>query len=564
MLEVPTPEGSGTALFESWRLLVAFMRARLGWPPGPVAVRAHASGAALAFAAPEDQLYAATEVNEWAWLRALEEAGREVPRGFAPGHPATWDVGSAQATLAALAAAEARPALMGLLEEARRRDLPVLLDDAALSLGAGRGHRAWPMEALPAPESGPWAGLHAIPTALVTGSNGKTTSVRLLAAMGAAHGWKVGHTCTDGIYVGGELLEAGDFSGPGGARAVLRDARVEAAILETARGGLLRRGLAVQRADVALVTNVSPDHFGEYGIHTLADLADAKLVVARALGPTGLLVLNADDPVLAARGEALPGHLGWFSLDAGHPRLVAHRSGGGATCGLREGRFILHGQGVEHDLGEGVAMPLAVGGRAAYNLANIAGAALAAAGLGIPPAIIAAVLATFGAARSDNPGRLELWRFGGITVFMDYAHNPEGLEGLMKVAVAARGNGRLGLLLGQAGNREDSAIRALAATAAGFGPDLVVLKDLAGYLRGRASGEVPALLRDELRLRGLPEARLRTVLPEVEAALALFAWAKAGDVLVLPVHGVKARHELSARLDRLDSRGWTTGDSVTP
>jgi UDP-N-acetylmuramyl tripeptide synthase len=418
------------------------------------------------------------------------------------------------------------------------------------------------MATLPAPESVPWTRLHGIPTALVTGSNGKTTSTRLLSAMASAQGRTPGFTCTDGIFVAGELVETGDFSGPMGARAVLRDSRVDLAILETARGGILRRGLAVTRADVALVTNVSPDHFGEYGIHSLAELAQVKLVVARAVARGGLLVLNADDAQLAAHGSTLMGTLAWFSRVDDHPLLREHRRQNGATCGVREGRLHLHWQGAGHDLGAVSAMPLSAGGHATYNISNLAGAALAAVGLGINPSVIASVLATFGADHRDNPGRLETWRFGGITIFLDYAHNPEGLEGLLQVAAAARGTSRLGLLLGQAGNREDDAIRDLAATAARFQPDLVVLKDLEGFMRGREPGEVPGLLRNELEAQGLAANRLRVVLPEEEAVFTLLEWARVGDVLVLPVHGHEVRNSVGARLNRLEAGLWRAGAPI--
>ncbi|MBK7294768.1 MAG: hypothetical protein IPI84_13575 [Holophagaceae bacterium] len=340
---------------------------------------------------------------------------------------------------------------------------------------------------------------------------------------------------------------------------MLRDARVQAAILETARGGILRRGLAVHQAPVAIITNVSPDHFGEYGIHSLEDLAQAKLVVARAVAPGGVLVLNADDPLLIAHGHDLGCASGWFALDADHPMLQEQRRLGGATCGARAGHLSLTWKGADHDLGAVAAMPLSVGGHAAYNISNLAGAALAAVALGIAPAAIARVLAQFGAAPGDNPGRLESWRFGGLTLFMDYAHNPEGLAGLLGVAAASPHTGRLGLVLGQAGNREDAAIRQLAATAAGFQPDRVVLKDLDGYLRGRGPGEVPGLLRTELEARGVAAERMRIVLPEEEAVLALLAWARPGDVLVLPVHGSVAREAVRAKLDRLQAEGWLAG-----
>ena len=200
-------------------------------------------------------------------------------------------------------------------------------------------------------------------------------------------------------------------------------------------------------------------------------------------------------------------------------------------------------------------MPLTVTGSARYNIANIAGAALVAAGLGIDPNVIARVLAGFGHSRSDNPGRLERWRIGGADVLLDYAHNPEGLRGLLAVAevIRSRSGGRLGLLLGQAGNRDDQAIRELACAAAQARPERVVLKDMDGYLRGRESGAVPAVLRDELLRQGMADASLHTILVEVEGAVALLEWARAGDVLVLPVHNLGARAELVALLDSRSS-----------
>lgn len=526
--------------------------AALGWPSAEPVARIHATGAELALAAPADQLFAATEVNEWAWQRALEGSGASMPRPHAPGHPAVWDEASAMETLRALASAEREPGLRTLLAEAEARGLPVLLDDATLSLGAGTGHRAWPRQGLPDTAGVPWEALHAIPTALVTGSNGKTTTVRLLVALAAVQGWRPGHCCTDGVVVDGAVIESGDYSGPGGARTVLRHPAVGAAILETARGGILRRGLALDRADAAVVTNLSADHFGEYGVHSLEDLADAKLVVARALGRTGLLVLNADDPVLVARKEGLACPVGWFALDFDHPRLAASA----AACGVREGRLRLRWREAEHDLGPVLGMPLSAEGHAAYNVSNLAAAALGAAALGVEPARMPAVLAAFGRDRRDNPGRLETWRFAGLTVLMDYAHNPEGLAGLLKVARAFQGRGRLGLLLSQAGNREDEAIRALAATAAGFRPDHVILKDMDHYLRGRAPGEVPGLLETGLAEAGFETDRIVTILDESDAVGALLAWARTGDVLVLPIHSPRSRYAVAEMLDGLVSMGW--------
>src|SRR5208283_125006 len=240
-------------------------------------------------------------------------------------------------------------------------------------------------------------------------------------------------------------------------------------ILETARGGILRRGVAMSRAQVAIVTNISTDHFGEYGIYDLDALADVKLSVASVVVRDGLLVINADDDRLltkaadlASRFGGLP-PLGLFALDADHPKLREHRLRRGATCGVRDGRLRLENLDVEHDLGAMAAMPLTVGGSATYNIANLAAAALGAVALGVQPTTIATAFTEFGARPADNPGRMMRFEVGGVLVLVDYAHNPDGLRGLLEVAEHLRsGAGRLGLLLGHAGNRQDADIDELA------------------------------------------------------------------------------------------------------
>jgi UDP-N-acetylmuramyl tripeptide synthase len=275
-----------------------------------------------------------------------------------------------------------------------------------------------------------------------------------------------------------------------------------------------------------------------------------------------MLVLNADDAMLVSHAGSVAATLAWFALDDAHPWLRQHRAGGGSTCGVRDGRLQLFHQGVDHDLGAVAQMPLSFAGSAAYNIANMAAAALAASALGMPAETIAGVLAHFSRDHADNPGRLQHWRLGTLQVLVDYAHNPEGLRGLLQVAIDMRAGGRLGLLLGQAGNRENAGIRELAAVAAGFHPQRVVLKDIDGFLRGRAPGEVAGILRDELARHALPADAVLECLDELDAARGLLGWAQAGDVLVLPVHGTLARQGLVELLDSLQLSGWTAGDPL--
>lgn len=549
------------AALQQWRQDVHAMRQALDWPPGPVHARLHASGATLAFAAPFDQLYTATELNEWAWWRANgPDPAAQLPH--APGHAAAWDPVQATQTLQASARAEARPDLQALKAAADARGLPVLLDEDELSIGLGVGGRSWFLDELPAPGQVPWPLLHAIPTALVTGSNGKTTTVRLLAALCRAHGWHSAHSCTDGVFMDGREVQAGDFSGPAGAREALRQGDAQAAVLETARGGILRRGLALCRAEVAVVTNISADHFGEYGVHGLDELAATKLAVARAIDAHGRLVLNADDPVLLQLAHGLDCPLAWFAADFDAPLLAAQRAAGLPTCGVRAGHLLLSASGTAHDLGATAAMPLSFGDRAPYNIANLAAAALAAQALGIDAPTIAGVLARFGADPHDNPGRLQHWRLGEAEVFLDYAHNPEGLHGLLQAAGANGRSGRLALLLGHAGNREDADLRAVAHTAAQARPELVVLKDLPGYARGRAPGEVAGIMQAQLLADGVGQARILTCADELQAVRVALRWAGAGDLLVLPVHEHAVRDQAVALLDTLAAGHWRPGDPL--
>jgi cyanophycin synthetase len=575
VLEVVAVVSVDDALIAAWRMRIDRAAKRLGWSGCRAIARRHASGASLAISAPSDQLFLATEVNEWALCAALverdpvgwcgleaaliaqaQQAAENSPNPEAD-IPPVIEESAALARFERLSSRESHPKLRALLDAAAARGLPHVVDESDLTLGAGAGGRSYSLTALPDAVDVRWQELRDIPTAIVTGSNGKTTTVRLLAACARAHGWHAGYNCTDGVFLDDEVLATGDYSGPAGARMVMRERRTQAAILETARGGILRRGIAVSQANTAVITNVSSDHFGEYGIHDLAGLAEVKLTVAAAVSAGGLLVLNSDDLQLRAQAERLAQRfgrsppLGWFAVNPDQETLRTYRLGGASTCGVRGGRLLLDHGGAEHDLGLISAMPLSMGGIASYNVANMAGAALAAVALGIAPATIAAVFARFGSTITDNPGRLMRFVVGGVKVLVDYAHNPDGLRGFLNVADHLRsGTGRLGLLLGHAGNRKDADIEELAQVAAEFQPDLVVVKEDEEHLRGRAPGEIPRIIRAELKRLGFPDSALPVANSEVEAARYALDWARPGDVLALPVHSSSARAAVVAMLEK--------------
>ena len=539
VLDVEFAASQRDQLVAGWATSLRSMLAGLGWDPAEPHVLPCREGASLAFEAPVDVLLAATEVNEWAWAHAVAQAGG----------PADEPLAAALARIGQLIAAERKPALLALAAGARDHQVAFFADDDLVTIGMGSGSRTFPLGALPDANAIDWSGVHDVPLALVTGSNGKTTTVRLLAAMLRAEGLPPGWSSTDGVLIDGERVVEGDYAGPDGARLVLRDHRIDAAVLETARGGILRRGLAITHADVAVVTNVAADHFGEYGVHDLAGLAATKLVVAKAIGPAGRVVLNAEDPVLVEHARQLRAPLAWFGVDPGGAMLQAAVASGCGAATVIDGRFVLLRGRERVELLRADDAPVTLHGSAVHNVANALAASLGAWCLGCSPDAIRTALATFGQSNADNPGRANLYECRGVRILLDYAHNPHGMQALATVVRALPG-GRRALVLGQAGNRNDESIRGLARSAWAIGIDRVVLKEMDAYRRGRAAGEIPALLADEFRRLGLPDDAIERADSEVAAVVRALDWAREGDLLVLTVHS--SRREV---LDLLTARG---------
>lgn len=526
MVEVSLEPGEEEAAVAAWREQARRILDAVGWSEEETAARVFPGGASLVISAPIDGLYAATEVNEWAWA-AAETVVLRIGDPPDPAEAAGWLRGEIER--------ERNPALLALRDAARKRGVAFLWGEDLATVGLGKGSRTWPLDALPSPGEVDWDAVHDVPVLLVTGTNGKTTTVRLLAAMLRQAGKVAGTTSTDRIEVEGETLDQGDFSGPGGARALLRDRRVEVAVLETARGGILRRGLALDRADAALVTNIAADHLGEFGVYDLASLAAAKLVVTRAVSMGGTVVLNADDPELVRASRALVAPVSWFGLDPENPILRTQLGVGGPAAFLDGEELALVTVGERRTVARVYELPAAFGGAARHNVANALAAIALAATLHLPLEDMAAGLRAFGSDPEDNPGRANLLERDGVRILVDYAHNPHGMEALLPLAATLPAERRL-LLIGQAGDRDDGALRDFARAAWPFRPDFVVVKELAEMLRGREPGEVPAVFEAEFRRLGmLPQAIVKTN-SELEGVRRALAWARPGDLLLLLVH----------------------------
>ena len=525
-----------------WRQEARRLLDLVGWAGEEVAARTFAGGASLVITAPIDGLYAATDLNEAAWEAAAAALAGEAPP----------DASRVAAQLREAIVREHDPRLRALRDAARARDVTFLADDELVSVGAGTGVRVWRRDELPAPTDIAWDEVHDIPVVLVSGSNGKTTSARLIAAIAGASGLTPALTSTDGVHVGGTPLVEGDYAGPMGARLALRDPRADIAVLETARGGILRRGLAIERADVALITNVAADHLDDFGVHDLATLAATKLVTARVVRPGGRVVLNADDPGLATYALGVA-PASWFALDRATPLLAIGLTAGGDGCYVEDDALVLAQGGRAVPVARLDAIPITLGGAARYNVSNALGAVLAASVLGeLPPGrtitieTMAEALAAFGSVET-NPGRGNLFDLGGVRVLVDYGHNPHGLTALREAVEALPSRRRL-VVVGQAGDRGDEAIRELARAAWLLSPDRVVLKELPTLYRGREPGTVRAVLAGEFRRLGLPAEELVEVDTELEALEAALRWAEPGDMVVMLTH-----EDRPAVMERLDA-----------
>jgi cyanophycin synthetase len=338
-----------------------------------------------------------------------------------------------------------------------------------------------------------------IPIIAVTGTNGKTTVTRLIAHMFQTAKKVVGMTSTEGTYIGKDRILAGDCSGPRSAEAVLLHPRVEVAVLETARGGILREGLAFDGCSVGVVLNVTSDHLGIAGINTLEELARVKQVVVEAVRDDGHCVLNADDPLVAEMAAACKGKAIYFGMNTRNPVLAAHRTDGGMCVYAEDGALVLEADGTKTALVDFDRLEFTAKGRIGFQVANALAATAAALAAGLNPAMIVRALTTFRTDATTVPGRFNIFDINNVQVVLDYGHNTKAIEALVQ-AVAALGDRRTVVVLGLPGDRRDEDLAATAAAAGGLG-DSFVLHDL-GDRRGRAADEVPRLLQ-----RALPHGK---------------------------------------------------------
>ncbi len=390
-----------------------------------------------------------------------------------------------------------------------------------------------------------------IPIIAITGTNGKTTTTRLIAYIMKNIGKNVGYTTTEGVYVGNRLIQAGDNTGPVSAQLVLRDPTVEIAVLETARGGLLRAGLGFDCCDIGIVMNVTADHLGIKEINTLEDMARVKSIVVENVFKDGYAVLNADDKLVLKMRERIKSHIALFSMDENNPAIKEHTSTGGIAC-VYENNYItlLKGQW-KLRVEKVINIPLTYSGKAAFMIQNVLAATLASYILhGVRIEDIRFGLNSFVPSIAQTPGRLNLIEVGNFSVLIDYAHNPAGMEALSKFVEKLPNKVKTGVIAGT-GDRRDDDIRNMGRTAAKMLTNIIIREDES--LRGRDEGEIPALVIEGIKSEN-ENIPVKIIEDEVEAINYALKNAKKNELLVLLPDNVHRAIEIVNKFrDKLNS-----------
>jgi len=496
----------------------------IGWVDQKLTSRRFHGGVTLALSAPKDQLHSSVLAARIAWHYCAADLLNTRSLAF---DDLIGDLKSAMAQ-------EADPTLIALIDKAELQGVDILCDDDEVSIGHGIGSQTWSVDDLPSPQDVTWSHLHDIPLALITGTNGKTTTTRLCAAIALTAGMVTGLTTTDVVQVGDDILDRGDYSGPGGARMLLRDPRVQIAFLEAARGGILRRGLPTRRARVAVVTNIARDHLGEYGVTTVAELADAKFAVTRALVPDGVSVLNADDACVVHAASDVASAICWFSLDPAAPQITQARASGQACAYLERGMVIFFDGNTEALSIPVKDIPITLGGAARHNIGNALAAICACRALGIPHEAIRDGLCGFASDPMDNPGRFNEVCYNGARLFIDYAHNPAAIAAVCNALAQVPAQKRI-VMISQPGDRSDQDIHDATTTALQFQPDLIVVAEIADYLRGRKLNETTQLIETSAISSGInPDSILRASSPS-EGTKLILAQLQPRDLVLLLV-----------------------------
>lgn len=432
---------------------------------------------------------------------------------------------------------------------------------AVLEVNAGPGFRMHlaPTTGLPRNVAAPVVdklfpqhhGIGRIPIIAVTGTNGKTTTTRLIAHMAKMKGFRVGYTTSDGVYIQNRLLMKGDCTGPASSEFVLKDPTVNFAVLECARGGLLRAGLGFKKCDVGIVTNVAADHLGLKGIHTIEQLAKVKGVIPETVLPDGYAILNADDDLVYEMRRTINCNLALFSMDEENPRIKALQKLGGITAIYENGYVTLCRGTWKMRVMKAENIPLTFGGKAEFMIQNILPAVIAAnvRGIGIEDMKIA--LETFIPSASQTPGRLNLFQFENFSILLDYAHNPAGMRALQKFTDSLEASEKIGIIAG-VGDRREEDTNQLGSIAAEMFDEIIIRQDK--NLRGKSEEELIKMLVAGIKMKD-PHKKTTIIPSEKEAITHAVNNAKKGSLIICCSDVIPDALDLVMKFKEMESSG---------
>ena len=390
-----------------------------------------------------------------------------------------------------------------------------------------------------------------IPIIAITGTNGKTTTTRLIAHMAKMRGFRVGYTTSDGVYIQNRLLMKGDCTGPSSAEFVLKDPTVNFAVLECARGGLLRAGLGFKQCDVGIVTNVASDHLGLKGIHSMDQLAKVKGVIPETVLPSGYAILNADDDLVYEMRRTIACNLALFSMDENNPRIKALQKLGGITAVYENGYVTLCRGTWKMRVMKAENIPLTYGGKAKFMIENILPAIIAANVRGISIEDMKMALETFIPSASQTPGRLNLFHFENFDILLDYAHNPAGMKALKEFTDNLEATKKVGIIAG-VGDRRDEDIREFGSIAADMFDEIIIRQDK--NLRGKSEEDIINMLDEGIKSKD-PNKKTTIIPSEKEAITYAVKNAEKGSLIILCSDVIPDALDLVMHFKEQESKG---------
>ncbi len=392
-----------------------------------------------------------------------------------------------------------------------------------------------------------------IPIVAVTGTNGKTTTTRLIAHIAKMSGYRVGYTTSDGVYIQNRLLMKGDCTGPASAEFVLKDPTVNFAVLESARGGLLRAGLGFKNCDIGIVTNIAADHLGLKGIHTIEQLARVKGVIPETVLPDGYAILNADDDLVYNMRRNIDSNLALFSMDENNPRIQALQRKGGITAVFENGYVTICRGTWKMRIMKVEDIPLTYGGKATFMIQNVLPAILTANIRGISIEDMKAALETFIPSASQTPGRLNIFEFDNFTILLDYAHNPAGMRALQKFTENLDHSYKVGIIAG-IGDRRVEDNNEMGRIAAEMFDEVIIRQDK--RLRGKTEEELIKMLNDGIMAKD-PNKKTTIIPSEKEAITYAANNAKKGSLIILCSDVIPDALDLVVRFKDQEAKGET-------